>query len=99
MWYPNFTASNFVTSLHIYGNNNNNNNNNRIAFSLEFASLRKISYSMLLLLLNRCKLSYFIGYRCLNLTYFLTAALRVPTLTKIHGARSSQNPKLSSHNP
>jgi len=38
------------------------------AFSLEFVSLWKKYNVQVLLLLNRCKLSYFISYRCLNLT-------------------------------
>ena len=36
---------------------------------LRFYFLCKKISSMLLLLLNRCKLSYFISYRCLNLTW------------------------------
>ena len=37
------------------------------SLSLEFFSLCKKKKSPLLLLLNKCKTSYFIGYRCLNL--------------------------------
>jgi hypothetical protein len=39
------------------------------AFYLEFVSLRKKDYILLFLLLNKCKLSYFIGYRFLNLIF------------------------------
>jgi hypothetical protein len=39
-------------------------------FNLEFVSLRKEKDSPLLLLVNKCKLSYFIGYRCLNLKFW-----------------------------
>lgn len=40
-----------------------------IAFSLESVSLHTKNNSLLSLLLNRCKLCYFTGYRCLNLIY------------------------------
>jgi hypothetical protein len=61
MCYPNYTALSFVaiSILMIYLFD-------VFAFSLEFVSLLKIYNSMLLLLLNICKLSYFIKY--LNLT-------------------------------
>ena len=60
MCYPNFSASNFVTIsiFMIYS---------FISYSLEFVSLRKkdLDYTPLLLL-NKCKFFYFIGYSCLN---------------------------------
>ena len=59
MCYPNFIAISICMNQKIK-------NKNKMAFSLEFVSLRKKNNSLLLLLLNICKLSYFIGYKCLN---------------------------------
>ena len=42
-----------------------------MTLSLEFCFSSQEEQFPLLLLLNRCKLSYFIGYRCLNFTYNL----------------------------
>ena len=38
------------------------------AFSLKYISLHKKNNSPPFLLLNICKFSYFVGYRCLNLS-------------------------------
>ena len=40
-----------------------------------FVSLRKKTDSMLILLINKCKLSYLTSYRCLNLSCMLGASM------------------------
>ena len=63
-WNPKVYASKFVT-ISIY----HDLFIKKFAFSLKFDSLRNLYNSSLLLLLNICKLSYFIGYRCLKPHY------------------------------
>jgi hypothetical protein len=59
-FYPNFTTSKFV-AISIFVEEKK-----RYALSLEFVSLRKKVILPLLLLRNTCKLSCFVGYRCLE---------------------------------
>ena len=62
-----------------------------IAFSLEFASLRKKNKSPLLLLLNTCKLSYFINYRCHNHTPFMVFSVTHSILRCMLGSMMTNN--------
>ena len=62
MCYPNSTTLRFATISIFKGRG-------RREFSLEFVSLCEKQNPPLLLLLKKCKLSYFISYRRLKLSY------------------------------